>query len=554
MVMKEICLPERTVLKNRYELVSVIGMGGFGITYQAVDRLLDCYVAVKEFFPREWVTRKVSESKNVIFPENEENRKIVEECRWNFRHEANILKAVKDVPYIARLKDQFEEDETEYMILNLIQGKSLTEYAKKRGGKLLAEEALSLFQNTFDTLAQLHRMGIIHRDVSPGNLILSEDNVLYLIDFGSATSFQGDEALQSKQIFHHRGLEAPEHSQPDKQGPWTDIFSLCATLVYLVTGEGIAEAKDRQHFDYLPQLLMQSAFSSRQQNALMKGLNPEISRRFTDVGQLHAELYGEALSAGEFSEEWQVFYHAKTWIGSKPVNQDNFMVDTMFYYKGEDCEQADVFTCRPAEIHCAAVCDGVGGANHGELASKAAIQAIIHFVEAYPESDTMADRLLEELLDQINEKILQFGEKIGQTATTLALLMWRGNRYYAVNIGDSPIVILRKGKMRRLSTSHTQAELNMMIQKPVQRSDWNTLTQYLGKSGVMGSQMASFHYGKLQKGDTFLICTDGVSKKIEESRLKSFLAKREKESIPAMFKTIARNEHNDNCTAIVLKF
>ena len=161
---------------------------------------------------------------------------------------------------------------------------------------------------------------------------------------------------------------------------------------------------------------------------------------------------------------------------------------------------------------------------------------------------------MKKLLDQINEKILQFGEKIGRTATTLSLLLWRGNRYYAVNIGDSPIFLLRKGKMNRLSTSHTKAEQNIMRQKPVQRTDWNTLTQFLGKSGVTGSQMSAFRYGKLKKGDTFLICTDGVSKKIEESRLKRFLAKNGKKSIPSMFKTIERSEYSDNCTAIVLKF
>lgn len=554
MDMKEIYLPEGTILKNRYELISVIGTGGFGITYRAVDQLLNCYVAVKEFFPQEWAFRSVSTSHEVAFGKEGEGLGIVEACLGSFRHEADILEAVKDVPYIARLKDHFKENRTEYIVLNLIQGKSLWEYAKKRGGRLPAAEVLSLLQYTFDTLAQLHGMGFIHRDISPGNLLLSEDNVLYLIDFGSATSFYGKEEFQNEQVFQHKGLEAPEHSQPDRQGPWTDIFSLCATIVYLITGEGIAEAKDRQRFDHLPQLLMGSALSSRQQNALLKGLNPEISRRFADIGQLHAELYGEAMTAENLPEEWRVFYHARTCIGSRPVNQDNFLVDTAFYYKGEDCEQAGDFICRPQEIHMAAVCDGVGGASHGELAAKAAIQAILHFAEASHERDVLPDRLLEELLDQINEKVLQLGEKIGQTATTLALLLWWGNRYYAVNIGDSSIYILRKGKLKRLSTAHTKAALHIMLQKPVQGSDWNTLTQFLGKKGVAGSQMAAYRYGKLQSGDTFLLCSDGVSRRVEERQMKHFLSKRGKKSIPAMFKAIERNEHNDNCTAIVLKF
>lgn len=286
----------------------------------------------------------------------------------------------------------------------------------------------------------------------------------------------------------------------------------------------------------------------------MRGLNPEISLRFPSIEQLYSELYGETLTIEKFLEIWPVFYHAKTYTGTKPVNQDNFMVDTVFYYKGEDCEQAGTLNCSAAQIHVAAVCDGVGGANHGELAAKTAIQALIHFVEAYPESDNLPDRLLDELLDQINEKILQIGIKIGRTATTLALLLWWGNRYYAMNIGDSPIFMLRKGRIKRLSTVHTQAEWNMMAQKPVQRSDWNTLTQFLGKRGVAGSQMVASCYGKLEKGDVFLVCTDGVSRKIEESRLKRFLLMKGEKSVSAMFKVIERNGNSDNCTAIALKF
>lgn len=547
-------LPEGTVLKNRYELISVIGTGGFGITYHAMDRLLNCYAAVKEFFPQEWVFRDAAQSARVNFPTEEDAKEIVEKCRLSFRQEAVILEAVKDIPYIARLRDHFEENGTEYIVLNLIQGISLSEYVRKRGGKIPAAEALSLLRNTFDTLAQLHGMGFIHRDISPGNLMLSEDNVLYLIDFGAAASFTGNQVQPDSQVFRHKGLDAPEHSQNELQGPWTDIFSLCATLVYLMTGEGIAEAKDRQYFDYLPQLLMGNGLSSRQQNALMKGLSPEISRRFSEIGQLHEELYGEALTDENIPEEWRVFYHARTCIGSKPVNQDNFMIDTVFCYKGEDCEQAGTLVCRPGEIHVAAVSDGVGGSSHGELAAKAAVQAVIHFVEAYPKREVLPDRLLEELLDQINEKILQLGEKIGRTATTLSLFLWQGSRYYAANIGDSPIYFLRKGKLKRLSTPHTKAALNIMMQKTVQGSDFNTLTQFLGKTGVAGSQMAAFRYGKLQKGDVFLICSDGVPKKVEENRLKRFLARKEKKSVAAIFRTIEKSTHNDNCTAIVLKF
>lgn len=515
-----------TILQNRYKIVFVIGTGGFGTIYKAADLLLDCYVAVKEF----------SEVGN------------------DSLLEAEILKEIRNVSYITRIRDYFEEKGKYYMVLTLIKGESLSEYSKKSGGILPAKEVLSLFQYLFDTLQQIHNLGIIHRDISPANLMLSEDSILYLIDFGSATAFEDKENLKNRQVFNHKGLEAPEHAQLEKCGPWTDIFSLCATMVYLLTGEGIATVSERGDYDHLPQLLTRTSLSGKQQNALLKGLSMDIKKRYQSVADLYEDLYGEEAYGKDVQEEWSVFYHAKTIKGTRPINQDNFMVDTECCYKGEDCEEQGILSCKADEFHMVAVCDGVGGSCYGELASKAAIQALIHFLEAYPKGEYVPDRLVEELLDQMNEKILQLGEKIGRTATTLAIFLWQGERYYAINIGDSPILCLRKNKLERLSTSHTRAALHIMLQKPVERSDWNTLEEYLGKHGVLGSQMAAFRYGRIQKGDVFLICSDGVTKKIEESRLKSYLGRKQEKSITSMFRILERQKQSDNCTAIVLKF
>lgn len=137
--------------------------------------------------------RNASESPEVRFSRENKSRESVEACLQAFRHEADVLEVVRDLPYIARLKDRFEENGTEYIILTLIQGQDLSAYTKKRGGKLPVAEVLSMFQNIFDTLAELHSMGFIHRDISPGNLMRSEDNLLYLIDFsitGAAAAFQ----------------------------------------------------------------------------------------------------------------------------------------------------------------------------------------------------------------------------------------------------------------------------------------------------------------------------------------------------------------------------
>ena len=88
---EETYLPQGTILKNRYEVISVIGTGGFGITYRAVDQLLDCYVAIKEFFPKKWASRENGKSRRVAFYQDDKSKKIVDECLYNFRHEAKIM-------------------------------------------------------------------------------------------------------------------------------------------------------------------------------------------------------------------------------------------------------------------------------------------------------------------------------------------------------------------------------------------------------------------------------------------------------------------------------
>lgn len=547
---KNIYLTEGTMLRERYIIKQVLGSGGFGITYEAYDLLINRSVAVKEFYVEGCMKRDDKLTKNAVIIDEESHRLKVEKSLSNFRYEINIMKALQNVPYVSRIRDSFEENETVYIVMDLLHGRTLSEYSRKNIA-INSTEIMEAVEHVLIALEEIHALGFIHRDISPGNLFLTDDGDLYLIDFGTATSTDTNSEYRNEQTFRHNGFHAPEYNVSDRQGPWTDIYSLCATLVYLITGDAVPDSADERARDAVSGWLVKSRLSASAQNAILRGLVADENKRLQNARELRIALCG---ALEEQPEQHIVKYAASTDIGNRKLNQDNMMVDGLFSYEGEDFVKAGELECKRDELHLVSVCDGVGGASCGELASKAASQALTHFLEQYRYSDIIPERLMDELLDQINEKIVTLGRKIGRTGTTMSFLLWRGNQYYAVNIGDSPIFMLRKHKLEQLSTAHTLAAARIVAGLSVVPKDIHTLVNYLGKEKIAGSQMASIRHGYIHKGDTFLLCSDGVTDKIDKDRLKRYLSHNAEGAIRSVRRTLARNSNNDNCSAIVIKF
>lgn len=516
-------LKQGTKLKNRYEIIEELGKGGFGTTYKAIDHLLNRYVAIK-----------CSES--------------------SLAHEAKILRALDQVPNISHLYDSFSFEKKHFIVMKLIQGKSLSAFRAESGGIISIAVLKKLLPSALITLDQMHERGIIHRDISPGNFLVTEENQLVLIDFGSATSIK-EAHLKSTKIFTHKGLDAPENAILSELGTWTDIYSLSVMIVFLLTGEGIPSPKDRLHYDPLPGMLTRLSLTARMQNALIHGLSLDKDKRYHSVQVFADEFYGRRQTKSELAKEsYSVHYHARTDIGKRAVNQDNFMVDKLFAYAGEDCEIKGYIDCEPDELHVIAVADGVASSKHAELASKAAIQAVSHFIDNYRNESGIHETLMEELLNQINEKIIILGKKIGKTATTISILFWKNDQYWAVNIGDSPIYLLREGRIEQLSEEHTVAREKIENGLYVEAHDLHALTKYLGKQNIAGGEMACIRTGSLKEGDIFLICSDGISGVTTDDERKKYMRRDGDRAIRDFYKKAHKHEYMDNCTAIILKF
>lgn len=540
-------LPEGTRLKDRYIIQSVIGEGGFGITYKAFDELINSQVAIKEMYAPQYMTRDVTKSLDVIGFTDDESRKNIKKCHDSFTNEINIMERIKNIPYVSRIRDHFSSNNTEYIVMKLLTGCTLSEYVKAKHEKFNVEIVLSSLEHILIALEEIHEMGIIHKDICPGNMFLTSDKDLYLIDFGCSY----DNGVREGLVFEHKGFHAPEYNDVNRQGTWTDIYSLCATIVYLITGNAVPLPEDRMVQDIVPQIVMSKHFTTKQQNALIHGLQPDISRRCKNVRDLRISLCGTVNEKHYFKE---VKYAVCTDVGTRKINQDNLMLDGIHIYDGYDFIDSGTMNCEQNEIHIAAVCDGVSNASSGELASKAVAQALRHLVKQYRKSDILPERLIEEFLDQVNEKIISLSKKIGRTATTVSFVMWKDNQYYAVNIGDSPIYMLRKRKLQQLSNPHTLYRTKLIEGRDISVSDKHTLTNYVGKENVAGSQIYSYRHGYIEEGDTFLICTDGITNAITEDRIKKCLHKKGSSAIDDFQKYIRKNQSSDNYTAIILKY
>lgn len=224
-----------------YEIISVLGQGGFGITYLAKDLNLNREVAIKEYLPVELAVRDTNTS---VYPVSGEHG---EQFNWGlerFISEAQTLARFKH-PNIVRVLTILRENNTAYIVMEYEHGVPLHVLLKDK--KILEENELKkMLYPILDGLEEVHKAGFIHRDIKPPNIYIREDNSPVLIDFGSARQslFEYTRTLTTMVSPGYAPFEQYV-GKSDKQGPWTDIYGLGATLYRAVTGVSPQDSMDR---------------------------------------------------------------------------------------------------------------------------------------------------------------------------------------------------------------------------------------------------------------------------------------------------------------------
>lgn len=280
-------IPPGTVLMGRYLVGRVLGEGGFGITYIGCDLRLELKVAIKEYFPTNWVARHSDVSLAVSNYAGAASS--YEKGKSRFLYEARTMAKMDKQPEIVSVRDFFELNNTAYIVMEYVDGTTFKELVAQRGGRIPAGELLHLIEPLFSALSAVHAAGLIHRDISPDNLMLERGSVR-LLDFGCAReSTQGDETMT---ITLKHGYAPIEQYQHRGQGPWTDVYGLSATIYYCLTGKTPPQALDRLMDDeiIMPRRLGVD-LTEKQEKALLRGMGIKQHQRFRSVEELHTALY-----------------------------------------------------------------------------------------------------------------------------------------------------------------------------------------------------------------------------------------------------------------------
>ena len=294
-------LPPRTILKGQYLVGCALGEGGFGITYIGWDLFLHMPVAIKEYFPSGVVIRDQGQHTVNVFAGKDEQSFLL--GRDRFFREAQKVARFDNNPGVVSVKNCFLENGTAYIIMEYISGINLGTYAAQRGGKLGFQETLQLLKTPIQTLEELHRYSTYHRDISPENLMLSKTGTVKLIDFGSA--MESDSEKKTRVLMVRSGNSPVEmYSSTGKDGPYSDVYSMAATIYKLITGVTPPAATERLNADSLvrPTMLGVKEISQEQEAALMKGMAVQLNDRYQTMAEFFHDLYGYGINDAPLSK------------------------------------------------------------------------------------------------------------------------------------------------------------------------------------------------------------------------------------------------------------
>jgi len=232
-----------TLLAGRYAVGKVLGEGGFGITYVGIDTRLKRKIAIKEFYMNGFVSRYNTYSTQVQVSVGE-STEIFQKNRDRFLEEAQVLASFSEEPGIVGVHDYFLENGTAYIVMEFLDGMTLKAYLQQ-GSRLTWENTRRIFQPVLSSLNEIHKHGIIHRDISPDNIMLTKRGQVKLLDFGAAREFSSGGGKSLSVILKPGYAPEEQYRTKGEQGPWTDVYALCATMYRCLTGITPDETMER---------------------------------------------------------------------------------------------------------------------------------------------------------------------------------------------------------------------------------------------------------------------------------------------------------------------
>lgn len=288
-------LPLYTKLSQRYIIGKVIGSGGFGITYIAYDTRLEIPVAIKELFVSTKVKRE--NARTVLLNTTQEGQRQYQDMKKRFMMEAKTLAELENVDGLVKVKDYFQENDTAYIVMEYLHGKDLKKKLLAEKRRMTIDQAIAMLEPVMQALEQMHKAGIIHRDISADNIMCLDDGRVKLIDLGGEKRV-AEGALDEEMTV---GLKKSSYS-PIEQilgrnsdiGPWTDVYALSVCIYYCICGKLPKAAGDRKNDKdiELPSKLGVK-LGKDQEQTLLKGMALDRKNRIQSVTELRQGLCGK---------------------------------------------------------------------------------------------------------------------------------------------------------------------------------------------------------------------------------------------------------------------
>lgn len=272
----------------------VKGEGGFGLTYIGKELKSGKVVAIKEFFPARCQPQRMADGG--VCPATQAAEIYAHGMR-SFLSEASMLRAVGHIPSIVHVLDYFEAGNTAYMVMEYLDGTTLKDVMEQRPRIPLAT-LLPMLMPLMKDMEELHEAGVLHRDIAPDNIMWMPDRTLRLLDFGCARSIEDGRSMT---VMLKPGFAPIEQYQTRGQGPYTDIYALCASIYYCITGKIPPAAPERLTavFDGLADPLVSPAalgadISTEQEQVLLWGLSIQPTIRPQKIEEFAARFFSAA--------------------------------------------------------------------------------------------------------------------------------------------------------------------------------------------------------------------------------------------------------------------
>ena len=281
-----------TLLMNRYMVGKLLGQGGFGITYVGWDIQENKKVAIKEYYPSGQVIREGQTSSQLRWNMTQQADAMRRSGTESFLKEALKMQKLDSVPEATHVYTAFHENDTAYIVMEFVEGETLRDYLMSTG-PLSWERAKEYFLPVILAMDKVHEANIIHRDLSPDNLMITRDGGIKILDLGAAKDLNVNTGASSMLVAKGGFSPLEQYSQRGGSGPWTDVYALAATIYYTITGVVPPVVMDRMEYESLrwdlPELSQVPDYVIR---GLQKALVIYPDRRTRSMAQLYDDLEG----------------------------------------------------------------------------------------------------------------------------------------------------------------------------------------------------------------------------------------------------------------------